>query len=526
MDQLNDRETPETTETTQNTEPTETTENTETTEPAGNTEPAEAGSSESAEAGPGGAENVPRGRRNRSEEEREASARKWSRALLRGGAVAFLLVAAILLTFTLTNAANRKSYTEALRRARESAQSTAGNAGRSEADSLKELGTILKTYSLYSSTLDTDEMTDQALKAYIAAMGDPYAIWYTEEEYQTVAEQTAGAFAGIGAGIAEGAVPVTVGDETFEGLTVTRIYEGSPAEQSDLRVGDLIVGVQTEDGFQTVGQLGREAFVSAVRGEPGTQVTLWVCREIGGIYEKITVSCIRAIVESPSVTYRMAESAPDVAVVRISEFELTTPKQFREAVDACLTKGAKAFVFDVRENPGGDLRSIRAILSFFLQKDDLVIAAQDQDGKIVSRVTVGAVELTGDAAPCSVTEEQIGMYADLTFAILCDENTASAAEVFTASLGDYGLPVTIVGTTTFGKGIMQSILPVTLNGIKGYLRLTTHSYVTQNGKSYHGSGIEPTVTIPRKEGTEGKPVEEIGETDDNQLRTALLYLTN
>lgn len=130
----------------------------------------------------------------------------------------------------------------------------------------------------------------------------------------------------------------------------------------------------------------------------------------------------------------------------------------------------------------------------------------------------------GNAEPCSVREEEIGMYRDLPFVILCDKGTASAAEVFTAALRDYGLPRKIIGETTFGKGILQTTYPIRHGNLRGYLKLTTHTYVTKCGETYHGTGITPSSEVPRKEGTEDVPLDELPEADDNQLLTAIRYL--
>lgn len=212
-------------------------------------------------------------------------------------------------------------------------------------------------------------------------------------------------------------------------------------------------------------------------------------------------------------------------MVRISSFDLNTPTQFRKVVDNCKEAGAKKFVFDVRANPGGDLRSVRAILSYFLQEGDLILQAIDKNGKVSQETNCVPVIYTGEASGCSVLQQQIGQYRDLDFAILCDENSASAAEVFTATLRDFELPRIIVGQKTFGKGIMQSIFELPFKGMKAYIKLTTHSYVTQCGESYHEKGIEPSVFSERSAGTENLSVDSLTWEQDIQLQTAVSKLT-
>ena len=188
-------------------------------------------------------------------------------------------------------------------------------------------------------------------------------------------------------------------------------------------------------------------------------------------------------------------------------------------------------MFDVRGNPGGDLQSIKAILSYFLQAGDLVLEAKDRSGAVAERHLVEAVSHTGDYADCSVAASEIGMYADLEMVILCDENTASAAEVFVATLRDYkeirGLRLQgIVGEQTLGKGIMQSTRRVEFEDMVGYVKVTTHAYVTQCGVSYHGEGIAPTDRVLLSEEAKKYDLTLLPQEMDAQLRFAVAKLQN
>lgn len=295
-------------------------------------------------------------------------------------ATAILILAAILLTYHTVRENGRRDYVEKLRQMQE-ANDRERNELASSTDPLTYLHEYLQAHSYYADTMNEQKMLAKALKAYVAGIGDPYAAWYTEEDYKTVSEKNAGSYAGIGVTVENDLFRIQSGDESIDTLRVKKIEPGSPAEQAGIKKGDLLYAVQDEETgkLQTLGELGRDAFIDAIRGVPGTTVELWWFRESGDAYESRSFSCTRAMIESVSVTGEMAESAPEIGVVRIRNFELITPKQFREAVDSCLERGAKAFIFDVRENPGGDLRSIRAVLSFFLQEGELVIETRDKD---------------------------------------------------------------------------------------------------------------------------------------------------
>ncbi len=268
----------------------------------------------------------------------------------------------------------------------------------------------------------------------------------------------------------------------------------SPADLANIQYGDFIYQIKIDGTFYTVTELGGyEAALTKIQGEEGTVIEVAVLRDNGaGDYQRMTFSMTRAHIEDPSVYAEKKQDDSKTAVVWIKKFDSTTPKLFRDAVSTLRAEGVEHFVFDVRDNPGGDLRSIRSVLSYFLKQGDVVIQTINKDGDYVDTVQVEPVEYTGMYESCSVSAEEIGMFSDLDFAVLCNENTASAAEVFTASLRDYGM-TTVVGRTTYGKGLLQSIydLSTLKAGVSGYLKMTTHAYVTRSGETYHGTGILP-----------------------------------
>jgi len=195
---------------------------------------------------------------------------------------------------------------------------------------------------------------------------------------------------------------------------------------------------------------------------------------------------------------------------------------------ALADSGVKKYVFDVRNNPGGDLLSIKAVLSYFLESGDLILSSVDNKGNVVNPYYAEQMILSGNYASCTVYSQEIGMYRDLDMVVLCNGNTASAAEVFTATLRDYGL-APIVGETTYGKGIMQSVIGLSSvsGGVyDGYVKMTTYAYVTQCGITYHEIGIEPTVggEIPLDEAALEYNVNVLPQSLDNQLQAAISEL--
>ena len=439
--------------------------------------------------------------------------------------VCLAVAGAVLLTFTLTSAYERRLYTDRLQAQQAIIEELSGeeySAGRN----LQLLDEVVRYYSYYAGSMDAQTMLEAAFKAYVAASGDPYAQYYTLEEYRAIAAENSGDYCGIGVTVVNHILQTESGD--YLTFWVQEVYGSSSAMEAGLQVGDHIYAVEQPDGaILTLNETGYDQALAAVRGEEGTTVRLWVLRPLeGGGYEQKTFEVTRRPYESVSVRAKLLEKDATVGIVSISGFDLTTPHQFREAVDGLLSQGVQHFVFDVRNNPGGDLQSIKAVLSYFLQEGDLVLSAIDRNGNVAASYLVEETQLTGDYAGCSVSREQIGMYADLDMVVLCNGNTASAAEVFTATLRDYGL-ARIVGTTTYGKGIMQTTRPIRFEGeLAGYIKLTTYAYVTQCGQSYHDVGIVPDPEVELSEEAQQIPLLMLPQDQDGQLQTAAALLLN
>jgi len=433
----------------------------------------------------------------------------------------------ILLTFVVTNNANRFYYTQELERQNEIIQNYRENGVPSHAEGipdfseLETLAQLFEQFSYYANDLSEKELLTAVMKAYAAATGDDYAEYYTEEEYAAITAERDGDQVGIGVSVVQSTLAVQ-GIE-YAVFQITSIYQNAPAATTDLRAGDCIYAVRTASGYQNVSTLGYANALALFGGERGTAVDFLVFRQQEGGYASLPFSVVRNDFETQSVSYTRAENDASVAIVRISNFDLTTPHQLKNAVQTLINQGATKFVFDVRNNPGGDLQSIKATLTYFLQKGDLILSSIDRNGTVAKSYYAEAMLFTGEYAACNVAESEIGMFSDLDMAVLCNGNTASAAEVFTATLRDYGL-ASIVGEKTFGKGIMQSFFPMSMFGnYSGYAKMTTYAYVTKCGVTYHKIGItpDPNLTVPLSEEAKQYNFYVLPEAKDNQLQAAI-----
>ena len=387
---------------------------------------------------------------------------------------------------------------------------------------LEFLALLFEEASYYADTVSKEDRLNAVLKSYVAATGDLYAEYYSTEEYAEMMQDYSGNQVGIGVSIIE--TLVTVSGQDYLVFQIVGIFKNAPAEGSGLRVGDFVYGVKTGDTYQTVVELG--GFAEAMelfRGESGTSIEFAVFRPEGEGYTSHEFSIVRGSFVSESVSYTMAENDPSIGIVRIAEFDMTTPNQLKEAMNALLADGVKKIVFDVRNNPGGDLLSIKAVLSYFLNDGDLILSAINKEGVVEESFFAEAMSPGGSYASCSVAQSELGMYKDLDMVVICNENTASAAEVFTATFRDYGL-ATIVGETTYGKGVMQSIVSlasISYGMYDGYVKMTTNAYVTQCGVTYHDIGIVPAVQVALTGEAMDYSIYTLPQALDSQLQAAI-----
>lgn len=308
----------------------------------------------------------------------------------------------------------------------------------------------------YYQDTDGDALMDSALKGYIAGLEDPYSSFLTPDEYSSWQEKESGTSVGIG-------VTVQAHDE---GLYVVSVTEGSPAEKGGFLADDIITAV---DG-QLVTELGYEEAVAAVKGEIGTDVALTVDRDGGTLQLVIT----RGEIVTISAEGQMLPG--NIGYIRISAFRENTFNQYNEALTGLIEEGAESIIFDVRDNGGGLLTSLENVLDPLLPEGDIAVASYG-DGSEKTIVRSDDNELT------------------LPMAVVMNENTASAGELFAAALSDFG-KATLVGTVTYGKGVMQDTRTVA----GGAATLTVAAYRTVKGECYHGVGVSPDMEVVLPEG--------------------------
>lgn len=394
-----------------------------------------------------------------------------------------------------------------------------GNDLYADFSELEFLDKFFKAYS-YNDLSDKDFLT-AVLKAYVDATGDLYAEYYTQEEFDAMNAENAGEGVGIGVSVIQ--TVVSYGGFEYDAMEIITAFPDSPAYHAGVQPGDIVFFLGVGEDRKTVDALGYTEALNRMRGEKGSEAVFTVLRpnDAGG-YDEKEFRIIRDEYTMQSVEYKVSVSDPTVGIVRILQFDLTTPTQFKHAMDALISKGIASFVFDVRNNPGGDLKSICAVLSYFLEENDIIISAEDRTGKTEAQYAVPS-NYSGDYAGCSVKKSEIGMYRGLKMTVLANKNTASAAELFTATMRDYDLAV-IVGQTTYGKGSMQSIYPLAYFGYEGAVKLTTRHYFPPCGIGYDGIGITPDVEVALSEEAANTNIYKLAEADDAQLQAALSEL--
>ncbi len=425
-----------------------------------------------------------------------------------------LVLAAVMLTYTVCATMYKKRLDGAY----------LGNVTQGSSDAYDKLDMIRMLFEKYSYLdVDDEAMLDTVIREYVALTGDRYAVYYNAEEYAEHLQSSAGSMVGIG--ITVTAAELVVDGVAYKVLDVVGVTKGTSADLAGIRLDDKIAWIGAADSETLVGDMADyNAALNALKGKEGSFAEFSVFREKDGGYEKLHFSVERKNVEVPSATGRVSTSDPKTGIVRISRFNSNTPVQFDKAVEELLAAGCENFVFDLRGNPGGGLDSVVAILSRLLNEGDTVLSTVDASG--ATEVTTVKVidKLTGDAADCNVSAEDIGKYRDSIskIAVLCDGSSASAAELFTATVRDYSLGK-IVGVKTYGKGSMQSVIPLAYYGFTGGLRLTTRMYFPPSGEGYDGVGIYPTenYNIELNEEASKYSVDSIPEELDNQLHAAL-----
>ena len=334
---------------------------------------------------------------------------------------------------------------------------------------LEAIQSTIHSEFLYEEDVDEECLREYVIKGYVEGLGDPYSVYYNEEETIELFETTNGAFTGIG---------VVITQDPDTGYTsIVNVYEGAPGEAAGLKEGDIFYKV---DGEEVI-SIDIDQIVSKLRGEEGTSVDITVLR--GDSYEEYETTATRAVIEVISVTYEMKKD--NIGYVAVSAFEGTTLSQFQEALEELKAQGMESLVIDLRNNPGGNLSTVCDMLDLILPKGTIVYT-QTKD------------------LECDYYYSDDAHQLDIPMAVLINGNSASASEIFAGAIQDYEWG-TIVGTTSFGKGIVQKLYDLADGTC---LKMTTSEYFTPNGRNIHGIGIEPDVVVEY-------------EYDDNQLERAM-----
>ena len=335
----------------------------------------------------------------------------------------------------------------------------------------------------YIGELDPAQLEYGVMMGLVYGTGDRYGEYMDPETYAEFTSDAAGDTEGIG---------IMVIENLDTGLIeIVDVIPNSPASEADLRSGDLICKVSGED----VAEAGYYKALDMMLGKAGTTAEFTVYRD--GEYLDFAIE--RRHVEQVNVNYRMYEDGL-TGIIRISSFDEVTAPQFKNAVESLQMQGAERFVFDLRNNSGGLLESVVEVLDYLLP-----------EGVII--------RINGNGTP----EETIASDAselDAPMAVIVNGATASAAELFTAALRDYEKSVT-VGTTTFGKGSMQTVVPFSDGSA---LRITYKTYSPPVSDNYDGVGITPDIEIELDEALAGKTIYSITDAEDNQLQAAIAAL--
>lgn len=335
----------------------------------------------------------------------------------------------------------------------------------------------------YVGEINSQKMEEGIYKGFVSGVGDPYTSYFTPEEFEDFMSQTRGIYVGIG-------VQMTI-DKTDNNITIVEVFPNSPAEKAGILPKDKIIGAAgtplTGDDFDIAPEI--------ITGKEGTSVVVKIYRP--STDETMDFLVKRARVVYPSVDYEMLDD--QIGYIHLRQFEELTHEQFKEALSDLEQQGAKGIVLDLRNNTGGFLDVTEDIVDELIPQG-IIVSTKDNSGEIVH-------------------SESDDEYTDIPLVVLVNEQSASASEVLSGALKDHNR-AKLVGTRTFGKGIVQTILPF-VDG--SAIKITTAEYYTPSGISIQGIGIEPDYLVEL-------PVELMIEPDltleqDLQLQKAIEVLS-
>jgi len=335
--------------------------------------------------------------------------------------------------------------------------------------------------SSYYQEIDENTLLEGAIKGMVDAVGDPYTVYYTPEMMKSFMEQQTGSYVGIG-------VTVFLDDDGL--ATVADIFDDSPAKAAGMRNGDKIVMVNGED-VTSITDLN--LIVQKIKGMPDTEVTLTIFRPEVNNY--VELSMVRKVINLVYIESRMIND--NIGYIQLKLFDEDITQDFVTHVNRLLSQGAKGLILDLRNNPGGDYSQVVRMADIIVP-EGLIVYTEDRNGN-------------------RNEEKSDSRELNIPLTVLINEYSASASEILSAAIKDYQKG-TLIGKTTFGKGLVQSIIP--LEGNAG-LKFTSARYFTPSGISIHGVGVTPDIEIENDEKYKYYSIDEIPEGEDKQLLRAI-----
>lgn len=349
---------------------------------------------------------------------------------------------------------------------------------------IEEINTIYEQLQYcYLYDINVDDLHDGMLQGMLAALGDPYTVYYNESDLSAFTTQTEGEYYGIGCMVTQNLITGVI--------SIVTPYVGAPAYEAGILPGDILYAV---DGEPVTGE-DLDQVVLGIKGKSGTTVELTIVRE--GVDEYLYFNVERRKVKIPSVEHEMKDD--QIGYIMVTSFDAGTAKDFIDAYEDLKTQGMKGLVIDMRDNGGGLLSTVEDMLDYLLPKG-VIFYAKDKYGNKY-------LEYTSDKKAA----------LDVPLTILINGNTASAAEVFSGNIQAFGM-ATLVGTNTYGKGVMQNTFATTPEGNTA-IKVTVADYYIHGDRNIHGVGIAPDVEIELNR--EVATQVEIADEDDNQLQEAL-----
>ena len=334
----------------------------------------------------------------------------------------------------------------------------------------------------YLGEKDEDSLAEGLYKGLVYGLGDVYSCYYTKEEYEQENSATEGSYVGIG---------VTIQENPEGGVKIAECYEDGPGDQAGLKEGDVISAVDGKD----ITEMDASQVVEMIKNAQEKEVKLTVHRQ--DQEEPLEISVKVQDVELTSVFGEMLDGK--TGYIRISQFTAVAPGQYEETFEELEEQGMERLVIDLRNNPGGLLTSVCEVLNDILP-EGLIVYTEDKYGNRQEEYSEGKTPL------------------EMPLAVLVNESSASASEIFAGAVKDYGIG-TLVGTTTYGKGVVQAVHQLEDGSA---VKLTVSNYYTPKGNSINEVGIQPDVEV--KLDTELLNKEEISHEEDNQLQEALKIL--